>query len=247
MIYVTGDTHRDIDKAKLEPSQWPQGQLLTRDDYLIICGDFGAIWNREGEGDNALLSWYEQQPWTTLFVDGNHENHDRIDTFPVTERFGGKVQVVPGYHHVVHLMRGEVYELPVSQSQTVRAFVMGGATSTDKMWRTEGLSWWAREMPSQEEYDNATANLKRVNWQVDYVFTHDVPYNALVDALDWSYAIQHCDPKGNELTGFLQWVDDELDKDYLKMWYAGHYHVDKPVMDDKHCILYQKVVPLGAV
>ena len=29
MIYVTGDTHGDIDKAKLEPSRWPQGQLLT--------------------------------------------------------------------------------------------------------------------------------------------------------------------------------------------------------------------------
>ena len=244
MIYVTGDTHGEIDIAKLWPENWPQGQQLSRDDCLVICGDFGAIWSG-GQRDDDLLGWYEGQPWTTLFVDGNHENFDRIGQFPITERFGGHVQVVPGYDHVIHLMRGEVYDLPMGEGDTVCAFVMGGATSTDRMWRVEGRSWWPQEMPSEQEYDNATANLKRVEWRVDYVFTHEVPYSALYDALDWSYAAQRCDPKGDELTGYLQWVNDNLDKDRLRMWYAGHHHVDRKVLDDKHRVLYQDIVALG--
>ena len=244
MIYVTGDTHADLDLFKIMEDYWPEGQALTRDDYLVICGDYGCVWSGD-DRDHELLAWYESQPWTTLWVDGNHENHDLIDTFAVTQRFGGRIQVVPDYPHVIHLMRGEVYDLPVSADETVRAFVMGGAPSIDRMWRTEGVSWWAREMPSDAEYANATANLEACGWSVDYVFTHEIPYGALVDALDWNYAVKQRDPQGNELTGFLQYVDDRLDHERLKMWYAGHYHTDRLVVDDHHCILYQEVVPLG--
>lgn len=251
MIYVTGDTHGSLDMAKLFPKHWVEGQSLSRDDYLIQLGDFGAIWGDGPENvnlsarDHQLLSWYEHQPWTTLFVDGNHENHDLIDTFEVSELFGGKVQVVPGYPHVIHLMRGEVFDIPSGGDGTVRCLVMGGADSMDKEWRVEGESWWAREMPSNAEYDNCTSNLERVGCSVDYVFTHDVPYKAVVDALSWNYAVQWSDPKINELTGFLQWLDERLDKTRLKGWYAGHYHVDKTVMDDVHQVLYQEILPLG--
>lgn len=197
------------------------------------------------DDDREVLAWYEDQPWTTLFVDGNHENHDVIDTLPVTERWSGKVQVVPGFPHVVHLMRGEVYDLPLGGGTTTRCFVMGGAESTDRWCRTEGVNWWAREMPSDEEYENAVSNLERVGWSVDYVLTHEVPYGAMADALCWRYWIQRRDPPRNELSGFLQYVDDRLDKRRLGMWYAGHHHVDRMVMDNRHCVLYQQVMPLG--
>ena len=253
MIYVTGDTHGSLDLAKLFPRNWALGQTLTRDDYLVQLGDFGAIWGDGPEdglnlsvSDHRLLSWYEQQPWTTLFVDGNHENHDIIDTFEVSERFGGRVQVVPGYPHVIHLLRGEVYDLPTGDGETVCCLVMGGADSMDKVWRVEGESWWAREMPSDTEYANCTASLELAGYSVDYVFTHDVPYKAVPDALGWNYATYGRDPEANELTGFLQWVDERLDKTRLKAWYAGHYHVDRTVMDDVHQVLYQEILPLGA-
>lgn len=41
MIYVTGDTHANIDIEKLNTTKFPQQKNLTKDDYLIICGDFG--------------------------------------------------------------------------------------------------------------------------------------------------------------------------------------------------------------
>ena len=250
MIYVTGDTHGFTDNARIDAAHWPVGQTLTRNDCLVICGDFGAFWG-DDERDQALLDWYEAQPWTTLWVDGNHENHDLIDQLEVTERFGGQVQVAPGHPHVIHLMRGEVYVLPLessdSSNRTVRCFVMGGAPSTDRIWRIEGISWWAREMPSQAEYDHAAQSLERVDWQVDYVFSHEVPEKAMSDIYGWTYWAKHGNKPSNELTGFLQYVDERLDKDRLKMWYAGHHHVDLPVIDEHHCVLYQQVLPLGAL
>lgn len=45
MIYVTGDTHANIDIEKLNTTKFPQQKNLTKDDYLIICGDFGLCWD----------------------------------------------------------------------------------------------------------------------------------------------------------------------------------------------------------
>ena len=38
-VHVTGDTHRWKDLAKLSAVEWPEGQSLTREDYLVILGD----------------------------------------------------------------------------------------------------------------------------------------------------------------------------------------------------------------
>ena len=43
MIYVTGDTHANIDIAKLNTTKFPQQKELTKNDFVIICGDFG-LW-----------------------------------------------------------------------------------------------------------------------------------------------------------------------------------------------------------
>ena len=40
-IFVTGDCHRKFNK--LTTKGFPQQKELVKDDYLIICGDFGGI------------------------------------------------------------------------------------------------------------------------------------------------------------------------------------------------------------
>lgn len=45
MIYITGDTHCPFDISKLKPHHFPEGQILTKEDYVIICGDLGAVWD----------------------------------------------------------------------------------------------------------------------------------------------------------------------------------------------------------
>ena len=68
-IFAVGDTHGCLHLSKLNNKNFPQGQYLNKNDYVIICGDFGLIWNDNGE-DYLWRNWLSQQPWTTLFVDG---------------------------------------------------------------------------------------------------------------------------------------------------------------------------------
>ena len=45
MIYITGDTHGNIDFAKLE--KYFSKRYVTKKDYLIILGDAGIVWSED--------------------------------------------------------------------------------------------------------------------------------------------------------------------------------------------------------
>lgn len=47
MIFVTGDTHTDW-MSRLNSDAFPEGRTMTKDDYVIVCGDFG-IWHDTNE------------------------------------------------------------------------------------------------------------------------------------------------------------------------------------------------------
>ena len=40
MIYITGDTHADF--SRFEENKFPIQSEMTKNDYIIICGDFGG-------------------------------------------------------------------------------------------------------------------------------------------------------------------------------------------------------------
>ena len=63
---------------------------------------------RENTGIDAL-DWLERLPFTLAFVCGNHENYDALARYPVAEWRGGKVHCIRP--HVLHLMRGQIFEL----------------------------------------------------------------------------------------------------------------------------------------
>ena len=70
MIWITGDTHGDF--RRFSTGSFPQQKQMSRDDYAIITGDYGGIW--DGSPTEVYwLNWLEEKPFTTLFVDGNHE------------------------------------------------------------------------------------------------------------------------------------------------------------------------------
>lgn len=88
-IYVTGDTHGakkygffsvDGFMHRLNTGSFPEQKMMTKDDYVVICGDFGGVWDLEGESpeEKYNLDWLETRNFTTLFVPGNHENYDRL-------------------------------------------------------------------------------------------------------------------------------------------------------------------------
>ena len=123
MIFITGDIHGD--PARFSEDEFPVQNEMTREDYVIICGDFGMLWSlKENKEENDRIDWLNDKNFTTLFVDGNHENFDRLNALPVQSWHGGNVHFVR--EHVIHLMRGEIFDL-----NGTSVFDFGGARSHD--------------------------------------------------------------------------------------------------------------------
>ena len=223
MIYLTGDTHIPIDISKLNMKQFPEQKDLTRDDYLIILGDFGLYWHEDREYA-YWRKWLQEKPFTVLWVDGNHENHDWIARMPVSEWHGGHVHADG---NIIHLMRGQIYYIDGK-----RFFVMGGAASTDKEHRQDGISWWPQEVPSFQDVEVALDNLENEKWKVDYVLTHTCPTNIINPMF-------HVPPTSDSATKFLQEVYWRIK---FKKWYFGHWHVDHNY--GKFCCVYDNIVKM---
>ena len=79
MIYFTGDIHGGVER--FYPYSFNEQKTLTKNDYMVICGDFGLIWDCEGTNpfEEEKLDYLENRSYTTLFVDGNHECYDRLN------------------------------------------------------------------------------------------------------------------------------------------------------------------------
>lgn len=208
MIFVTGDTHGTLNIGKLDTKRFSKQKKLTKDDYVIICGDFGAIWNGN-ETDNKELNIHSSKNYTTLFVDGNHENFEALNAYPVEYWNGGKIHRIR--EDIIHLMRGQVYVI-----DGVKLFAMGGATSIDKQFRIPHRTWWHQENPSHAEIEEAYNNLDRNNWSVDYVLTHTTSNIVMKECL--------CFQKEDEaLNKFFDVLHDKLN---YKWWFFGHFHED---------------------
>jgi predicted phosphodiesterase len=225
MFYITADTHGAHDIEKLNTRQFPKQKELTKNDYVIICGDFGCVWGNGG-ADKYWLDWLNGKNFTTLFVDGNHENFDLLYQYEVEEWCGGKIHRLRD--SVIHLMRGEVYTIAGK-----KFFAMGGASSHDKPWRIEGQSWWKEELPSDSEYENAMNNLKKHDYKVDCIISH-----CCADSVQARISTYY---KTDMLTKFFERVV-KADCGYDK-WFFGHYHEDIDV-DDRHIALYNRIVEL---
>ena len=220
MIYVTGDCHGNF--ARFEQKHFSEQANMTKDDAVIIAGDFGGVWFGDSR-DDETLDWLERLPFTLAFVCGNHENYDALERYPVAEWHGGKVHRVRP--HVLHLMRGQIFEL-----EGYRFFTMGGAKSHDTNHRINHISWWRQELPSDEEYIEALQNLERYNWQVDYIITHCAPTSIALAGSRHNEA--------DRLTDFLQEVRERATYHY---WLFGHYH-DNRAIDEKHILLWEQIV-----
>lgn len=108
MMYVTGDTHLNIDIEKLNTRKFVEGKTLTKDDILIICGDVGLTWDRSNEV-KYWKDWLNKKPWTTICCDGNHENFNELYTYPLVPWNGGYVRKISD--SVFYLNRGDVFNI----------------------------------------------------------------------------------------------------------------------------------------
>lgn len=246
-IYLTGDTHGDF--SRFGRKGFSELNSLTKNDYVLICGDFGGIWDG-GSAEQTALDWLDARPFTTLFVDGNHENFDLLKTYPAIPWHGGAAQRIRPT--VLHLLRGQVYTL-----EGLRFFTMGGGRSHDiddgilepddplfrqkrrwldasqALYRINHRSWWKEELPCEAEYRTARDNLEQNDWTVDCVVSHCAPTSIQQKLLNGTSV-------PDSLTEFLEDISQRC---RFRHWFFGHYHMDGHV-GDQFIYLYQELIQL---
>lgn len=250
MIYVTGDCHADW--RRFYPNCFPEQKDMTRDDFVIVCGDFG-IWHDVNGRETKKLDELATLPFTILFVDGNHENFSRLTTeFEEVDFYGGKAHKIR--ENIYHLERGYVFEL-----QDKKFFCFGGASSHDiqdgildpndfkseeefkktyskwwlegKMFRVKNQSWWEQEIPSAEEMNRGIENLKKNNNKVDFIISHCAP-QSIAEVVGCGFY------DSDKLTRYFDKINNTVS---FEKWLFGHYHEDMNVFD-KHVLLYYQFV-----
>ena len=248
MIYITGDCHADF--SRFSTDIFPEQREMTKEDYVIICGDFGGVWTKDEESPREKwdMNWLEDKPFTTLFVDGNHENFDRLYSYPVEKWHGCKAHKIRD--SVIHLMRGQVFEI-----EDRKIFTFGGASShdiqggilepedpdykkkkkeLDKGWlpyRINHLSWWERELPTESEMAEGLINLKKNDNKVDFIVTHCCASSTQALYSEGRFA-------SDVLTDYLEKIRQTVN---FKKWFFGHYHDNKNINADE-ILLYEQII-----
>ena len=226
MLYITGDTHGERGIFQYAGSAIERN--LTAADTLFVCGDWGYL-GRGTEEDNEFLDFLAKKPYRIAWVDGNHENFDLLDTYPVETWCGGKVHIIrrddDGQPKIIHLMRGQVFEV-----EKKKIFTFGGGYSKDKDdVRVPHVNWWPQEMPTDEEMKEAIRNLERCGNKVDYIVTHAAPE----DTMNLFYP-DHKEEK--PLNNFLEWVRESVE---YKHWWFGHLHFNKDLKRNQTVLWFE--------
>lgn len=244
MIYITGDCHGYY--RRFQRDIFPEQKEMTKDDYVIICGDFG-FWDRSKEQE-YWMGWLEKKPFTTLWVDGNHENFDLLSEYPVEIWRGGKIQRIKP--SVIHLMRGQVFAL---NGRTF--FTFGGARSHDisagvldrsaadykkrkkeldrrrAEYRILHETWWPQEMPDETEMEEGRRNLGNCGWKVDFIVTH-CPAASVLEIYSGGQCVQ------DELNEYFEEIRSRCS--YQK-WFFGHHHHNRN-LTDRDIMLYEQII-----
>ena len=210
MICLLSDIHGDAGFKGLE---------RCPDDALIIfLGDMELNF-RDTEENRRFTDWFLGLNKKIAVMDGNHENHPYMNSFPEEEWNGGRVHRLT--ESIIHLERGYVYDI-----EGKSFFVMGGCKSSQK-WYDAGLVYGG-EAPDAGEIQRGYESLAARGDRVDYVLTHKYK------AEEW----RDCEPERLSLAGICRYIDENVS---FTHWYTGHWHKNRKI-DDTHTIVYDEPV-----
>ena len=212
MYYITGDLHRTFDKVY----DLCENQSTSLDDVLIVLGDAGINYYLD-YSDRTLKEELSRLPITLFCVHGNHEERPFNLNYDEMMWNEGVVYFEEQYPNLLFAKDGEIYNIDGN-----KCVVLGGAYSVDKNYRLSyGLPWFCDEQPSDEIKKYAEKKLSEIDWTVDFVFSHTVPYDYM--------------PTWNFIPGLNQsevdkstetWLQEIENKLSYREWFGGHFHVD---------------------
>lgn len=230
MIYLTGDTHGEFKRIV----EFCSKMNTTKDDILIILGDAGLNFYLNFK-DELRKQEVQLLPITVFCIHGNHEERPyNIDTYKTKKWNNGIVYYEERYPDILFAKDGEIYNLDGNN-----CVVIGGAYSVDKHYRLmRGWAWFESEQPNDKIKQYVTSQLDKVDWKVDYVFSHTTPLK--YEPVEWflDFIDQSTVDKTTE-----EWLDSIENKLNYKKWYCGHYHGSKTI--DKIRLMFEDFIDLG--
>lgn len=229
-IYITGDTHSDFEKIQ----EFCEFAQTTTDDIMIILGDAGINYYLD-ETDRNLKNELSQYPITFFCVHGNHEERPfEIDTYEEIEWHGGTAYAEPFYPNLIFAKDGEIYDFDGK-----KAMAIGGAYSVDKWYRLRNnMRWFETEQPDDAIMNFAVSQLDKLNWKIDFIFSHTAPLKFEPTDVFSPYINQDNVDKTTE-----KWLDKIEDKLDYEHWFLGHYHTDR--YESRVSILFNEIEELS--
>lgn len=221
MIYVTGDMHGVSSRF-----DDPQLRVLKKHDTLIICGDFGFLWDGSKDEIN-ILKKLSKKKYNICFVDGTHENFDMLGKLRVKKWNGGKVHQIAD--NIFHLMRGQVFTIDGQ-----KIFTMGGGESPDIEIRFEMNTWSEKEIPTRDELVEGVDNLQKYSGKIDIVVSHEPP------AKIKEFLMLQTNSEAS-ITAINTYLDDVSRTCEFKHWYFGSLHMDK-FISTTHIGVFRNVI-----
>ncbi len=223
MVYVTGDIHGELKRLQAAAKQVKKG------DSLIICGDFGFIWNGSKE-ERKNLARLEKLKYTILFVDGLHENFEQLSQYPVVSFAGGEARQVG--KNIFHLLRGEIYEL---EGESYFTFG-GGEEESDSFQREYPGQNRVLAIPSEEEMKRGLQNLLLRGKKVNYIITH-------FPSGKTSGLFQMRGMRNYRIGGLHIYLNQLEESAEFDRWFFGSLHVDK-VISRRHVSVFETIHPV---
>lgn len=213
MVYITGDIHGDLSRLSADALKF-----MKTHDTLIICGDFGFIWD-DSKNEDKILRNLGKRKYNICFVDGTHENFRILNKFPAEDWNEGKARNICG--NLYHLMRGEIYTI-----EGMKVLTMGGGESPEAEFRYDDSDTERLEIPTQEEMLRAVNNLEKNAYNIDLIITHEPPSKTREFLL--------MQKKEQFTVSALNAFFDELALQCkYKKWYFGSMHTDKYISSNQ--------------
>ncbi len=216
MVYVTGDIHGDVSRLSADALKF-----MKIHDTLIICGDFGFIWD-DSKNEDKILRNLGKRKYNICFIDGTHENFRLLNKFPAEDWNGGKARNICG--NLYHLMRGQIYTI-----EGMKVFTMGGGESPEAELRFEDIDSERLEIPTQEELLSAVNRLEKAHYDIDIIVTHEPPSKTR----EFLLMQKAEDFRVSALNAFF---DELAVQCKYKKWYFGSMHMDKHISNNQAAV-----------
>lgn len=215
MIFVTGDIHGEKKRFKeLKKSK------IRKGDTLIICGDFGFIWN-DSKKEKKQVKWIGKRKYNVCFVDGYNDNLELINKYPQTVWNGGKVRNISG--KLFMLERGEIFNI-----EEKKIFAFGGGETLET---EDSSAIKPNKLPSFSDMENGINNLDAINNSVDFIISHDAPSKIKL----------FINMESNEVDHLNTYLDSIRENTKFKKWYIGKYHCNK-IIPPCYQLLFTNVI-----